>query len=509
MFGFYFLKDNEQVLIESLTGRRVINGPGVNFISPINRVTRRKGLLLTATQYVVVENQLTGEKRIERGPKLYFLGAQEQARGLETARTLGENEYLLIRDEITGEERIEQGPTIYFPSVNDVVVSQLTAITLKKGQYVRILNRKTGAIRVEQGEARVILSPNEEVTGRSGSHDGIQTAINIDELTAVLIRDLNTGQLSLVTEKGRFVPQPHQEIVSPRKRIVLEDHQAMVIKTQTGRYVIRLGTDAERSFFLDPYAEVVSFAWSAGIHKDSRSLGIEALDLRPKFMWYEFEARTQDNVELVLGITFFWQITDVEAMIRSTDDTTGDICSHARSRIIQAVSQVTLEQVLAQFNVIVGAAVLDEDDPFYRERGSVLHAVEVRAIQCKDEGTQEILNEIIQETTNRLNRLQKQTGENEVRLRQMEGEIEAQQARQRLIELQRANEVNLAAAQGEAESARVAAYLRGIGDSLSDEAKIALFNLLRKGEILHDLSQGSANLYFTPNDVNLSIESGG
>lgn len=189
----------------------------------------------------------------------------------------------------------------------------MTAITLKKGQYVRILNRKTGAVRVEQGEARVILAPNEEVIGRSGNHEGIQTAINIDELTAVLIRDLNTGQLALVTAKGLFVPQADQEVVQPRKRIVLEDHQAMVIKNIEGRYSIRLGTDAERSFFLDPYEEIVPAIWSAGLHKDSRSLRIEALDLRPKFMWYEFEARTQDNVELVLGITFFWQITDVEA----------------------------------------------------------------------------------------------------------------------------------------------------------------------------------------------------
>lgn len=112
MLGFYFLKDDEQLLVESLTGRRVINGPGVNFILPINRVTRRNGLLLSPTQYIVVENQLTGEKRIERGPKLYFLGAQEQARSPETARTLSENEYLLIRDEITGEARIEQAQNL-------------------------------------------------------------------------------------------------------------------------------------------------------------------------------------------------------------------------------------------------------------------------------------------------------------------------------------------------------------------------------------------------------------
>jgi hypothetical protein len=83
--------------------------------------------------------------------------------------------------------------------------------------------------------------------------------------------------------------------------------------------------------------------------------------------WFDFEARTKDNVELKLGLTFFWRILDVQTMLAVTgtmlhfhfyiidqiefilfivlkfvcsDDSSGDVCSHARSLIIQAVSQV-------------------------------------------------------------------------------------------------------------------------------------------------------------------------
>lgn len=552
---FYFLKNDEQLLVESPTTRRVINGPKVVFINPfINRVHRRRAQLLDNRHYVLLIDRLTGEKRMERGPKLLFLGADDQLakefkaitvregeylhvkdrvtgalrmeRGPQlfflgvdeettddpqVAMTLKENEYLFVKDRLTGVQRVERGPTLFYPGVNDDIIEELTATPLRRDQYVRILNNETGVIRVVRGETSVYLEPNEVMLRASQGEGHANTVINqsvkIDEKTSVLLRDISTGQLELVTEKGVFFPTAYQEVMEVRKQIALEDSQIMVIKDRNGKYRIRRGTDEERSFFLAPYEEVVPFIWSTGIHKDKRALRLEALDLRPKFMWYEFAARTEDNVELILGITFFWQIVNVEAMLATTDDVTGDICSHARSSIIQAVSQVTLERFLADFNNIVRRVVVESHDPFYTERGVTLNAVEVRSIECKDPKTQDILNEIIQETTNRLNRLQKQESENEVRLRQMAGDTEVEEAKKRLLELQRENELNEATAIGDAEARRIGAFLAGLGDLLSIEDKIAAFNLLRKGEVLNALSQGSAHLYFTPADVNLSIES--
>lgn len=553
---FYTLKQDDQLLVESLTQRRVINGPGLFFVNPLlNTVKRRKGTVIDNRHYAIITHRLTGQKRIERGPQLLFIGAEEAVVTTASAVTLKEGEYLHVRNAITGIERVESGPQLFFPGVddettdkaqagptlrendylhvndkatgvqrmiigpqrfipgvNDDVLRTLTALPLKKDQYVRILDRQTGAIRIERGEKRVFLNPNDNFlkapAGMGEENlEALHNAVKIDENTAVLVRDKASGQLMLITERGVFFPAADQEIVDIRQRISLEDHQVMVTKDKTGKHQVRRGTDAERSFFLAPYEEVVPFVWSTGIHKDKRALRLEALDIRPKFMWYEFEARTQDNVELTLGITFFWQIVEVEAMISTTDDATGDICSHARSSIIQAVSQVTLEYFLGNFNNVVRGVVVESHDIFYTERGVVLNAVEVRSIACKDQQTQDILMEIIQETTNRLNRLQKQESENEVRLRQIQGDTEVEQSRSSLIVLQRENELNIAVASGQAEASRVAAFLDGLGDGIAIEDKIAVYNLLRKGEVLHDLSRGSAQLYFTPADVNLSIES--
>ena len=162
---------------------------------------------------------------------------------------------------------------------------------------------------------------------------------------------------------------------------------------------------------------------------------------------------------------------------------------------------------MANFNSIVRQAVLGDEDPFYDERGITLHAVEVRSISCKDPKTQQILQEIIQETTNRLNLLQKQEGENQVRVKKIDGEIVAEEMQAKLLAAKRDNMQTAAQMDGQAAATRTKAFFDGLGDQLSATDKIAIYNTLRKQEMLETLSEGTAQLYFTPADVDLSIES--
>lgn len=457
---FYFLQEDEQLLVKAFTRRWAVNGPRRYFARPLWQILRRKALTLGPTDYLIVRNTLTGELRNEVGPKLFFLGAEDE------------------------------------------IVQQQEALALKHNQYARLFDQNSGKIRVERGEKTVYLTPTEKLLG------DVQAGINIDEQTAVLVRDTSNGQLDLITTKQVFVPSAHQEIVEVRKRIRLEDNEAIIIKDITGKYLIRRGADAERAFFLGPYDEILELRWSTGIHKDRLDLRITKFDLRPKFMWYEFEARTQDNVELVIGITFFWEIVNLERMINTTNDTPGDLCSHARSAILQAISKVSLEQFLAGFNQVIYGAIFADETGFYTERGVKLHAVEVRSVASKDTRTQQVLQEIINETTNRINRLQKQESENEVKLKQLQGDIETAQRRGQLLELHRQHAQTEGTIAGEAEALRIGAFLTGLGDTLTVSDKLLVFNTLRKQDALTALSQGKAQLYFTPADVDLTIRSG-
>ncbi len=72
-----------------------------------------------------------------------------------------------------------------------------------------------------------------------------------------------------------------------------------------------------------------------------------------------------------------------------TSDTTGDICAHARSQFLERVSRVSLSEFMAKFNKIAAEAH-KEDDSFYRQRGCVIHTLEVTGYHCAERKTAEV-----------------------------------------------------------------------------------------------------------------------
>ncbi|PKL46589.1 MAG: hypothetical protein CVV42_15895 [Candidatus Riflebacteria bacterium HGW-Riflebacteria-2] len=454
----YFLKEEEQLLLEGFTKKWTVNGPGSVLVKPMISARVRRGVSLSPTEFAKIRNLLTGNIKVEKGPCFFFLEAYEEVL-----------------------------------KVYDVIV-------LRHNEYVRLIDRSTGIIRLVTGPTNVVLSATEEILQPPSA------GVNIDEHTAVLVRNTSDGSLRLVTENKVFFPAANEEIEEVRRKILLEEHESVVIKGKDGKFRIVSGSKNENAFFLAPYETLLCMRWSSGIHKEKRDLKITHIDSRPKFMWYEFGVRTKDNVELILGVTFFWQIDNIEQMIRTTDDAPGDICSHARSMIIQSVSKSSLEAFLDSFNDVVRDSINDSADPFYVARGVRIHSVEVRSVSCKDESTQSILQEIIQETTNRLNRLQKQQSENEVRLNEVKGNFEIERQKGDLLEIQRENAIKVAKTTGESEAMRVAQFFETLSGSLSEQEKINIFNTLKKVEYIDKLGRSNANMFFTPSDVDLRIE---
>jgi len=345
------------------------------------------------------------------------------------------------------------------------------------------------------------LSAHEEIVGK------VHRAIEIDESTAVLIRDKRSGQQRLVTEKQVFVPGDDDEVLEERKLIKLANYESCIVRGKDGTDSFYFGKNAsQRSFFLPPYSELVTLCWSRGRRREKRDLYLKIIDLRPVFMSFEFNCRTCDNVELILEGTIFWELVDLEAMVKMTADTTGDVCNHARSKFIERVSKVTLQAFMSDFNQIA-ESVHKEDDLFYTLRGVKIHTLEVSGYRCAELSTAQILEQIIQETTNRMNRLQQQESENEVQLFQIKGEIEKERAKKELLDVQEANSNARAAMDGLAEAQKVKSFLVGLQQEVPDlENRITLWNVLRKKDALEAVCANGSRLYYTPNDVNLSIE---
>jgi regulator of protease activity HflC (stomatin/prohibitin superfamily) len=297
-----------------------------------------------------------------------------------------------------------------------------------------------------------------------------------------------------------------------RDLIKLDEHQAMIIKDAEGnfRYFYgsagKAGGEERRSFFLPPYATIVKLCWSRGRRREKRDLYIQFFDCRAQYMSFEFNCRTKDNVELVLEGTFFWEVIDLPRMVRTTGDTSGDICNHARSQFIKHVARVTLKEFMDDLNSISNKVYADDND-FYESRGVKVHSLEVTGYQCAEETTSAVLQQIIQETTNRMNRLSQQESENEVKIFKMQGTIEQEQLNGKLLAIQHEHSEKEAQVQGKAEADRVSAFITGLAKDVPKlEDRVAMWQTLRKTEALSVISEGKANLYFTPNDVNLSIE---
>merc|ERR1712072_1119459 len=346
-------------------------------------------------------------------------------------------------DTTTGLVRIERGEQLVFPGPMDVMESKRVAWKLRRNEYIKLIDTASGQIRVEKGEKIVFPTATEDLRPQQ-IFAQVSTAVEINDDTAVLVESKETGQQRLIHESGMFFPEPHDEIIEVRKLIRVQPHEVAIVQNNSGKYIFHDGGAGGEgtAFFLLPHHELVTMYWGSAASPDEVAnnklasgkktvnfkVPVTKIDIRPQYAFFEYNVRTSDNVELILEGTIFWQVVDVPKMIQTTGDPKGDVWFHARSCMIQAVSRVTLEVFMAEFNDIVKEAAA-EDDTFYQDRGVQMHALEVTRYACAEAATSKVLQEIIQETTNRINRMQKQQSENDVQREKMSGDIEVENRR--------------------------------------------------------------------------------
>lgn len=136
-------------------------------------------------------------------------------------------------------------------------------------------------------------------------------------------------------------------MIEERKLVKLANYEAIIVRDVNGEDKFLFGkNESERSFFLPPYSDFVTLVWSRGRRRERRDLHITKIDLRPVYMSFEFNCRTADNVELILEGSFFWEIVNLQEMAKFTSDTSGDVCNHARSKFIEKVSRVSLQEFM-------------------------------------------------------------------------------------------------------------------------------------------------------------------
>jgi len=278
----------------------------------------------------------------------------------------------------------------------------------------------------------------------------------------------------------------------------------------------------ETAFFLPPYAEIVVNEWSSysaapidGVQHGSTKDKFTKIDMRMRQMFFKYDVRTSDNVELQLDGTIFWRLIDVSLMISKTSDPEGDVWHHARSAMIQAVSQTTLTTFMSNFNnITMEAFKAQAADGFYSGRGVMLSSIEVTKFHTTDPTTSAILRQIIEESTNRVNRLVKQNAENDAKAAKLTADIALEAQTTELIQSQAQNKGLEARLVGEATGTAILrkaySFINGLNETVENlTSRVALYKLHEDVRSHNadtmNLATGTAEIFLTPRQVKLHL----
>lgn len=506
-------------LVNQLTGfERVVVGPDTVVPDPgeVSEDGVQNSARVTVDTTVLAINTTTGLRRLVTEKGLFAPGPYEviPEGGVRTATLLGELQYAVVENDRTGARVHEAGPQLLKVDAYDRVIQVRDKIVLEKDEYIRLVDQMTGVERVLQGPRLVVPQPTEQYP------EGVVRANYLDSNLAVLLEDQTNGIQTLNTTEGPFVPVPYTQVIEERPLVRVMPHQGVIVRDAAGMMTFHEGGENAigegTSFFLYPYTHIVVMMWSSydGSHAPGTKVPVDFIDRRSRRMFYRYEGRTKDNVELILDGTVFWQVSDIEKMVNATADPEGDTWQKARAKLVSELAKVTLEQFMDNLtHVTVNAFQSAQGDSFFEERGIVLTEIEITSYDFTDPETQEIVHEIIVETTERMNRQAQQETQIELAHNELLAEIDLEAQRTTLINQSGTNACINATTHGTANGLRVSeaavTFLDGLETSVADVTqRVDLYKhreeLSKRNKDTTSLaSTGNVKLFMKPEDLNL------
>jgi len=503
-------------LIHKLTGlERVERGPQILVPAPHEEWPAgvETSIVIGYTNAVLVENKTSGMKRLVTEKGMFVPAPYERIQAEKNAVLLDPLMYAVVKDHLTGQTRNEVGPQLLQVGPYEELLNVSSKWVLERDSYLRLVNKQTGQERIMTGPSVVVPEPVETTP------DGKQKAVYIDTQTSVKVLNRQTGQQRLDSTTGVFVPAPYERILEIVKKILVLPHQATVLRDIYGNQTLISGATGATAFFLPPYTSQMEFNWSAYtspvLEDPVPKVLVTMIDLRAQKMFFQNEVRTSDNVRLKLEGTIFWQVNNVMQMITSTSDAPGDISQRARSGMIQQVGRLTLAQFMDGFNNLTKATYdTQASDTFYSDRGVTLQSLEITKFDSVDAETALVLQNIIKETTLRINELQKQESQNAVNAAKLTADIQLEQSRTELIQTQADNERLQKQFQGQSDGQKLVqaalAYISGLNTSVPNVTeRVEMYKLQQTLKARQtdtaSLAKGKAQIFMTPDDFNLNL----
>jgi len=424
-----------------------------------------------------------------------------------------------LRNTLEGITRSVPGPQLFHIGAYEELIGIRDKIILRKDEYVRLRSKQDGTERVVRGPQSFVPDFYEQTV------EGKQRATFLDLDTAALVLDRATGQQRLITQKGVFIPSPYEEVLKKQALIRVLPHESMVIRdAQGGMNIIGTGSGSE-TFFLQPYWSILQQTWSS-YSEDLSNEGdaeqvvskvtFDKIDLRVRLMKFRYSVLTHDNVKLIVDGNIFWKVYSVSQMVNMTSDPAGDVWLHTRSAMMQAVSKVTMADFMLNLKQTTKDVFqLQTLDGFYADRGVQVESMELTRFEVADPATAQILNSIIEESTNRINLLQMQAGADDVKTASLIQDIEREKKRASLVIIKATNTALQAEMAGDIEGLKRLGFARtfigGLNATLpSIDARIDLYKhyhqVLSTNQVTHDVATNVGRLFLSPADLQISLK---
>lgn len=243
-----FLGKEEQLRLDVFTETVVINGPGVKFMNPFTYKSAKKyaANMLGTVDFVKLKDSVTGVERVARGPQLLFLAPYEKLTHQGKGVTLSETQYISVENQLSGESSLKLGPTIWFPeSPHEIASAVSTAIALQEDEYVRLKDEATGQRYVEKGKKLLFLRTRWRLEG------GVRKAWTLKSFEYVRLLNKTTGKVTVHRGEKMVFPGPDEEMLDADKMsaidlkvddyVKLEDQSTGEVRVVSGPAQVFLG----------------------------------------------------------------------------------------------------------------------------------------------------------------------------------------------------------------------------------------------------------------------------
>lgn len=526
-----WIRENEQVILSTCSGRTLINGPKPLFSYPLWAFARHYTWLeLKLNEYVLVEDQVSPKNnRYVFGPAVVILKNPYESVGTpQKCPVLDQDDYIVVSDP-SGTKRTVKGPGVFRPTYGEVwsPKEEVKIIPVNSYLVVQDSNDTDDPVKHIRGPYTFVPKPFQKIVG------SVRSCVKVTELEGIHLKKAD-GTVILLDVPMWYMPQVGEEVVQTVEKTVMIESEFCILKDAQGCVYVLDGSNMEhRSFFRKPFHELLTFRTG---QKDRKSV----LSKLPSFISHSFTIRTNDNVLLALDIRITYQIQDPQLLGSNPIPFYDHVVNWCQNDLLDVFSKVTLRGFIQSYSARATESI-GRGTEYFSSFGIHVLDVQILDYKCADVHTQTLLDQdiktnvtkqnelkakevdvLIQEKENDITKRRKELEmditakdreieirnkelEVQLRMRELELQVQEEGKRSELISIKKENAVREAEYEGRAQGKAFTEFFNALPHEMTSDEVVQIWQSLRdldRAQMLYS-KVNSVNIYPPNADIRL------